>query len=123
MSFAIVLQGMSVVTYLVILSGGKRLRENGWTVLSLMVGLSAIVQAAGMSIVVSCVMNRVFAIYRGPLLIGCRHICLITRTDSLLAGNLINPGSFVQLVGASVFSALVQSFWLPRSCPLKEATS
>ncbi|CAG7963261.1 unnamed protein product [Penicillium salamii] len=51
MSFAIVLQGMSVVTYLVILSGGKRLRENGWTVLSLMVGLSAIVQAAGMSIV------------------------------------------------------------------------
>lgn len=53
MSFAIVLQGMSVVTYLVILSGGKRLRENGWSVLSLMVGLSAIVQAAGMSIVVS----------------------------------------------------------------------
>lgn len=51
MSFAIVLQGMSVVTYLVILSGGKRLRENGWSVLSLMVGLSAIVQAAGMSIV------------------------------------------------------------------------
>jgi hypothetical protein len=53
MSFAIVLQGISVVTYLVILSGGKRLRENGWGVLSLMVGLSAIVQAAGMSIVVS----------------------------------------------------------------------
>lgn len=52
MSFAVVLQGMGVVTYLVILSGGKRLRENGWSVLSLMVGLSAIVQAAGMSIVV-----------------------------------------------------------------------
>lgn len=57
MSFAIVLQGMSVVTYLVILSGGKRLRENGWSVLSLMVGLSAIVQAAGMSIVVSRVVD------------------------------------------------------------------
>lgn len=52
MSFAVVLQGISIVTYLVILSGGKRLRENGWSVLSLTVGLSAIVQAAGMSIVV-----------------------------------------------------------------------
>lgn len=52
-SFAVVLQGISIVTYLVILSGGKRLRENGWSVLSLMVGLSAIVQAGGMSIVVS----------------------------------------------------------------------
>jgi len=53
MSFVIVLQGISVVTYLVILSGGKRLRENGWGFLSMMIGLSAIVQAAGMSIVVS----------------------------------------------------------------------
>jgi hypothetical protein len=51
-TFAVVLQGISVVTYLVILTGGKRLRENGWSVLSLMVVLSAIVQAAGMSIVV-----------------------------------------------------------------------
>ncbi|KAJ5780763.1 hypothetical protein N7457_005923 [Penicillium paradoxum] len=51
MSLAVVVQAMSVVTYLVILSGGKRLRENGWGILSLMVGLSAIVQAAGMSIV------------------------------------------------------------------------
>lgn len=53
MSLAIVLQGISVVSYLVILSGGKRLRENGWFALSLMIGLSAVVQAAGMSIVVS----------------------------------------------------------------------
>ena len=52
MSFAVVLQGISLVTYWVILSGGKQLRENGWSVLSLMVALSAIVQAAGMSIVV-----------------------------------------------------------------------
>lgn len=52
MSFAVVVQGMSVVAYLVILSGGKRVRENAWGVLSLMIGLSAIIQAAGMSIVV-----------------------------------------------------------------------
>jgi hypothetical protein len=52
MSFAVVLEGMSIVAYIIILGGGKRLRENGWRVLSLLIILSAIVQAAGMSIVV-----------------------------------------------------------------------
>jgi hypothetical protein len=51
MSFAVVLQGISVVTYIVILSGGKRLRENGWGLLSLLIVLSALLQAASMSIV------------------------------------------------------------------------
>jgi hypothetical protein len=53
MSFAVVLQGMSVVAYLIVLSGGKRLRESGWKVLSLLIILSALVQAASMSVVVS----------------------------------------------------------------------
>lgn len=53
MSFAVVLEGMSVVAYLIVLSGGKRLRESGWKVLSLLIILSALVQAASMSIVVS----------------------------------------------------------------------
>ncbi|KAJ5891059.1 uncharacterized protein N7473_007287 [Penicillium subrubescens] len=51
MSFTVVLEGMSIVAYVIILGGGKRLRENGWRVLSLLIILSAIVQAAGMSIV------------------------------------------------------------------------
>ncbi|KAJ5792677.1 uncharacterized protein N7503_008655 [Penicillium pulvis] len=51
MSFAVVLQGMSIVTYIIILGGGKRLRENGWGVLSILIACSAIVQAASMSIV------------------------------------------------------------------------
>lgn len=53
MSFAVVLEGMSVVSYLIILSGGKRLRESGWKVLSLLIVLGAVVQAASVSIVVS----------------------------------------------------------------------
>lgn len=52
MSFAVVLEGMSIVAYIIILGGGKRLRENGWRILSLLIILSAVVQAAGMSIVV-----------------------------------------------------------------------
>ncbi|KAL2822167.1 hypothetical protein BDW59DRAFT_149728 [Aspergillus cavernicola] len=51
MSFAVVLEGMSVVAYLIILSGGKNLRESGWKVLSLLILLSAAVQVACMSIV------------------------------------------------------------------------
>lgn len=51
MSFAVVLQGISIVTYIVILSGGKRLRENGWGLLSLLIVMSALMQAASMSIV------------------------------------------------------------------------
>ncbi|KAE8375529.1 hypothetical protein BDV26DRAFT_13920 [Aspergillus bertholletiae] len=50
MSFAVVLEGMSIVAYLIILSGGKRLRESGWKILSLLIVLSAAVQAASMSI-------------------------------------------------------------------------
>lgn len=53
MSFAVVLEGISIVAYLIILSGSKRLRENGWRVLSLLIILSVIIQAASMSLVVS----------------------------------------------------------------------
>lgn len=52
MSFAVVLEGMSIVTYMIILGGGKRLRENGWRILSILIVISALIQAASMSIVV-----------------------------------------------------------------------
>ncbi|BCR87952.1 uncharacterized protein ACHE_40516S [Aspergillus chevalieri] len=51
MSFAVVLEGISVVSYLIILSGGKKLRESGWKVLSLLIVLGAVVQAGCVSIV------------------------------------------------------------------------
>lgn len=53
MSFAVVLQGLSIVSYLIIISGSKTLRESGWRALSLAIALSAAVQAASMAIVVS----------------------------------------------------------------------
>ncbi|KAJ9263470.1 hypothetical protein DTO271D3_2181 [Paecilomyces variotii] len=51
MSFAVVLEGMTVVAYLIILAGGKQLRESGWSILSLLIMLSAAVQAASMALV------------------------------------------------------------------------
>jgi hypothetical protein len=53
MSFAVVLEGIAVVAYLLILSAGKQLRESGWGILSLIIILSAVVQAASMALVVS----------------------------------------------------------------------
>lgn len=52
MSFAVVLEGIAIVAYIVILSGGKQLRESGWGILSLIIMLSAAVQAASTALVV-----------------------------------------------------------------------
>ena len=43
-----------IVSYIVILSGGKRLRESGWRALSLLIFLAVAVQIASTGLVVSC---------------------------------------------------------------------
>lgn len=108
MSFAVVLEGMSIVAYLIILSGGKRLRENGWRLLSILIILSAVLQAASMSIVVGS--------SRGDLHSHLwytdgfpRHTCSITRTGSSLAGSSTSLGSSAPSAGALVFFALALS--------------
>ena len=52
MSFAIVLEGMTIAAFLVLLFGGKQKREAGWGVLCLLVVVSAVVQAGSMSLIV-----------------------------------------------------------------------
>ena len=52
MSFAVVLEGMTLVAYVAILAGGRQKRESGWKVLSFLLMLTAVVQCAGMAIVV-----------------------------------------------------------------------
>ena len=52
MSFAVVIEGMTVAAFLVLLLGGKQRREQGWGVLCVMVCVAAAVQAVGMSIIV-----------------------------------------------------------------------
>lgn len=53
MSFAIVLEGMTLITYMVILSGGKQKRESGWKILSGLHFIVGALQLAGMVIIVS----------------------------------------------------------------------
>jgi len=51
MSFAVVLEGMTIAAFAVLLIGGKQKREQGWGFMATMAALAALVQAVGMSIV------------------------------------------------------------------------
>ncbi|KKZ66808.1 hypothetical protein EMCG_07497 [[Emmonsia] crescens] len=51
MSFAVLLEGMTLITYIIILAGGKQVRESGWRILSLFLVLVALVQCASMGLV------------------------------------------------------------------------
>lgn len=52
MSFAVVLEGMTLAAFAVLLVGGKQKREQGWGVLTILVALAALVQAIGMALMV-----------------------------------------------------------------------
>lgn len=52
MSLAVVIEGMTIAAFMILLLGSKQRREQGWAVLSIMVVIAAVVQAAGMSIMV-----------------------------------------------------------------------
>lgn len=52
MSFAVVLEGMTIAAFIVLLVGGKQKREQGWGFMATMAGLAGLVQAIGGSIVV-----------------------------------------------------------------------
>lgn len=52
MSFAAVLELVTLVTYVVLIFGGKQRRETGWKVLVFMLALIGILQVSSMAIVV-----------------------------------------------------------------------
>ncbi|KAL8717941.1 MAG: hypothetical protein Q9225_004874 [Loekoesia sp. 1 TL-2023] len=51
MSFGVVIEGMTLIAFIVILGGGKQKREKGWKVVSGLLVLSALIQCAGMAII------------------------------------------------------------------------
>lgn len=52
MSFAVVLEGMTLAAFAILLVGGKQKREQGWGVLTILVALAAFAQAIGMALMV-----------------------------------------------------------------------
>lgn len=53
MSFAVVIEAMTLIAYFVIFVSGKQARETGWKLLSLLLMFVALVQCAAMELVVS----------------------------------------------------------------------
>lgn len=53
MSFAVVMEGVTLVAFLVVIAGGKQKREQGWKVLTGMLLLAGMIQCAGMALIVS----------------------------------------------------------------------
>lgn len=53
MSFAVVLEGMTIAAFAVLIIGGKQKREQGWGFMATMAALAALVQVVAMSVVVS----------------------------------------------------------------------
>ncbi|KAL9034370.1 MAG: hypothetical protein Q9180_005446 [Flavoplaca navasiana] len=51
MSFAVVIEGMTLIAFIVVLAGGKQKREQGWTVVSGLLLLSGLIQCAAMALI------------------------------------------------------------------------
>lgn len=53
MSFAVVIEGMTIAAFVILLVGGKQRRESGWGALTVLALISATVQAISMALMVS----------------------------------------------------------------------
>jgi len=51
MTFAVVIEGMTIVAFGVLISGGKQRREQGWGVMAILAGLAAFIQLAAMAMI------------------------------------------------------------------------
>ena len=104
MSFAIVIEGMTLIAYLVILAGGVQKRTTGWKILSGMLVLVGAVQLTSMSIMV----RFLIFIEKSPRTYNMvsntnmerRRICTITMIDSSQAGGWTTPGYCAPSAGA-----------------------
>lgn len=116
MTFAVVLMSLGIVAYVIILSGGKKLRETGWGVLSTIIILSVAVQVASMALIVCSFSLWSIVVI---VLMGFRRISSITMSASLSAGNWTSHSLSALSAGAFLFSVLLLSSsrrvrYLPR---------
>lgn len=51
MSFAVVIEGMTIAAFVILILGGKQRREQGWGVMALLAVIAALVQACAMALV------------------------------------------------------------------------
>lgn len=106
MTFAVVLMSLGIVAYIIILSGGKKLRETGWGVLSTIIILSVAVQVASMALIVG---SSRLLVYHRHVLMGFRRTSSITMSASSSAGNSTSRLFSALSAGAFRYSVLLLS--------------
>ncbi|KAH8685763.1 hypothetical protein BGZ60DRAFT_523044 [Tricladium varicosporioides] len=94
MSFAAVLELVTIVAYLVILNGGKQKRETGWRILSFLLFLVGIVQCAGMAIV-AYVFDNDERFFAGWQLDKSWILCTVSWSIAMLSAAFISLSAFV----------------------------
>ncbi|TAQ89394.1 hypothetical protein B7494_g2285 [Chlorociboria aeruginascens] len=94
MSFAAVLELVTLVAYSVVIVGGKQKRETGWKVLTFMLVLVAVVQCASMAIVAYLYDNddRFFVGWR---LDKAWILCTVSWSVALLSAGFISASAFI----------------------------
>lgn len=111
MSFAVVIEGMTIAAFLILIIGGKQRREQGWGVMALLALIAALVQACAMALIVSKAYGSTFTLANKIR----RHISTITMTASSSAGSWTAVGPCAPLVGCfrrCVQLLLRQQLWL-----------
>ena len=118
MSFAVVIEGMTIAAFAILLAGGKQRREAGWGALAILTALAATVQAIGMALIVS----RKQA-FRHPFTDTRRHTFMRMMSGSLQAGSSTKVGRCAQSPGYSRVCVLWRSPSQHLYCRLKAVMS
>ena len=103
MSLAVVLEGMTLIAFVVMLAGGKQKRESGWRIVCAFLCIVGVVQCAAMAFMVKPP-ERDGLGKRGETLMATRHSCTTTTSASSRAGNWTRAGRCARPAGACRFS-------------------
>jgi hypothetical protein len=121
MTFAVVIEGMTIVAFGVLISGGKQRREQGWGVMAILAGLAALIQSAAMALIVGSLSSVLLEYLLTRVLY--RPTSSRTTIASSWAGTLIRVGSCALYPGAFKLFVPWPLQWRRLSCRAREATN
>ncbi|CZR60462.1 uncharacterized protein PAC_10358 [Phialocephala subalpina] len=94
MSFAAVLELVTIVAYVVVLAGGKQKRESGWKVLSFLLVVVGLLQCASMAIV-AYLFDNDDRFFIGWTLDKSWILCTVSWSIAIVSAALISLSAFV----------------------------
>ena len=118
MSFAVVIEGMTIAAFAILIAGGKQRRESGWGTLAILTSIAAAVQLIGMALIV-----RDYAALKELADINRLTCSRMRRTGFLMGSIWTRAGRCAQYLGSLRSSVQLRLLWRRSFCLLKVATS